>query len=81
MSAAAQAKVTGSGQISLPAALRRRWGVDRVLVVDRGDYALIRPMPDNVIEFLQGSVPTGGVGLDDIRAQERDADASREESR
>ncbi|MDP4689319.1 MAG: AbrB/MazE/SpoVT family DNA-binding domain-containing protein [Candidatus Nanopelagicales bacterium] len=81
MTAGAQAKVTSSGQISLPATLRRRWGVTRVLIVDRGDYALVRPMPDDVVAFLRGSVSASGQSLEDIRADERAADAQREESR
>ena len=75
------AKVTDSGQISLPATLRRRWGVQRVLVVDRGDYAIVRPMPDDIVTYLHGSLAPEGVRLEDIRAEERAADARREESR
>ncbi|MDP4714482.1 MAG: AbrB/MazE/SpoVT family DNA-binding domain-containing protein [Candidatus Nanopelagicales bacterium] len=81
MTAGARAKVTSSGQISLPATLRRRWGATRVLIVDRGDYALVRPMPDDVLAFLRGSVSASGQSLEDIRADERAADAQREESR
>ena len=81
MTMGAQAKVTSSGQISLPAALRRRWGADRVLVVDRGDYALVRPMPDDIVGFLRGSVPASGRSLEDIRADERAAEARREDLR
>lgn len=75
------AKVTSSGQISLPAAMRRRWGAGRVLVIDRGDYAIVRPLPDDIVEFLRGSVPAAGDRLEDIRADERRADSLREESR
>ena len=81
MNPGAQAKVTSSGQISLPAALRRRWGVERVLVVDRGDYALVRPMPDDIVGFLRGSVQGSGRTLEDIRADERAADTRREDLR
>ena len=75
------AKVTSSGQISLPAALRRRWGAGRVLVVDRGDYAIVRPLPEDIVGFLRGSVPASGRTLEDIRADERAADARREDLR
>lgn len=74
------AKVTSSGQISLPAALRRRWGAGRVLIVDRGDYAIVRPLPEDIVGFLRGSVPPDGGTLEDVRADERRADARREES-
>lgn len=75
------AKVTNSGQISLPAAIRRRWGAGRVLVVDRGDYAIVRPLPDDILGFLRGSVPRASVSLEEIRADERRADSRREEFR
>lgn len=75
------AKVTSSGQISLPAALRRRWGAGRVLVIDRGDYAILRPMPEDIVGFLRGSITPGETNLADIRAEERADEARREESR
>lgn len=81
MPSGVSAKVTNSGQISLPAALRRRWGAGRVLVVDRGDYAIVRPLPDDIVGFLRGSVPRAGESLEEIRADERRADSRREESR
>lgn len=81
MNVGLQAKVTDSGQISLPAALRRRWGVKRVLVIDRGDYAIVRPMPEDIVDFLRGSITTGGARLEEIRAEERVAGDLREESR
>ena len=80
MNPGVRAKVTSSGQISLPAALRRRWGADRVLVVDRGDYAIVRPMPDDIVDFLRGSVSASGGSLEGIRLAERAADSRREES-
>lgn len=76
-----QAKVTSSGQISLPAALRRRWASDRVLVIDRGDYAIVRPMPDDIVAFLRGSIPMDAASLEEIRAEERADESRREESR
>lgn len=75
------AKVTLNGQISLPAALRRRWHTDRVLVIDRGDYALVRPLPVDIIEALRGSVPADGESTEQIRAQEREAESARERDR
>lgn len=80
MTAGAQAKVTSSGQISLPAALRRRWGTERVLVVDRGDYAIVRPLPDDIVGLLRGSIPATDTDLELIRADERSAEARREVS-
>jgi bifunctional DNA-binding transcriptional regulator/antitoxin component of YhaV-PrlF toxin-antitoxin module len=63
--------VTGSGQISLPAPLRRRWHVDVVLVIDRGDYAVVRPVPADPIAALRGTHADDGPATDDARAAER----------
>lgn len=81
MTSATAAKVTLNGQISLPAALRRRWQADRVLVIDRGEYALVRPLPDDIVGSLRGSVPAEGGSVAEIRAQEREAEARREGDR
>lgn len=81
MTLGTQAKVTSSGQISLPASLRRRWASDRVLVIDRGDYAIVRPMPDDIVTFLRGSIPLGAARLEEIRAEERADEVRREVSR
>jgi hypothetical protein len=40
--------------VSLPAELRHRWGAGAVLVIDRGDYAIVRPIPEDVVAALQG---------------------------
>lgn len=74
-------KVTASGQISLPAQLRRRWQVDEVLVIDKGDYALIRPSPQDAVSQLRGSLPQSGLSTDDARAQEREFETRLEDER
>ena len=45
-------RVTSNGSISLPAAIRKRWGVGRVAVIDRGDLAVVRAVPDDPINYL-----------------------------
>ncbi|WP_405161163.1 AbrB/MazE/SpoVT family DNA-binding domain-containing protein [Nocardia sp. NBC_01499] len=71
---AAHAKVTGNGQISLPADLRHRWGASSVLVIDRGDYAIVRPIPDDPITALMGAHAGPGPDSEDARAAERAAE-------
>jgi bifunctional DNA-binding transcriptional regulator/antitoxin component of YhaV-PrlF toxin-antitoxin module len=68
---AARARVTASGQVSLPAALRRRWGAAAVLVIDKGGYAIVRPVPDDPIGTLRGSHAGAGPTTDEARAAER----------
>jgi bifunctional DNA-binding transcriptional regulator/antitoxin component of YhaV-PrlF toxin-antitoxin module len=48
--------VTRGGQISLPAEIRRRWGTKRVSVEDHGDYAVVRPVPDDPIAAAHGAL-------------------------
>jgi AbrB family looped-hinge helix DNA binding protein len=55
--------VTRGGQITLPAEVRRRWGSQRVLMLDRGDHVVVRPVPADPVDALRGSatfeVPDG----------------------
>jgi bifunctional DNA-binding transcriptional regulator/antitoxin component of YhaV-PrlF toxin-antitoxin module len=74
------AKVTASGQISLPAALRRRWSSAAVLVVDRGDYAIIRPLPVDPVTALKGAHAGPGPTTDEVRAAERHAEVRAEDT-
>lgn len=69
-----KAKVTRNGQISLPAELRRRWGSGAVLVIDRGSYAIVRPVPDDVVSALHGAHAGPGPTPDEARAAERARD-------
>lgn len=71
-----EAKITGSGQVSLPAALRKRWRATTVLVIDRGDYAIVRPIPADIPTALKGSLAGPGPNSDDARAEERAAEAN-----
>jgi bifunctional DNA-binding transcriptional regulator/antitoxin component of YhaV-PrlF toxin-antitoxin module len=50
------ARITAGGQISIPAAVRRRWGTRRVSIEDRGDSLVIAPLPEDVIAALRGSL-------------------------
>jgi bifunctional DNA-binding transcriptional regulator/antitoxin component of YhaV-PrlF toxin-antitoxin module len=77
MTVSTEAKVTSSGQISVPAPLRRRWHTDVVLVIDRGDYAVVRPVPADPITALRSTHASDGLSTDDVRAAERAADVSR----
>ena len=73
--------VDSIGEFSLPAQLRRSWQVDEVLVIDKGDYALVRLVPQDVVAELRGSLPPSGLSTDDARAQERELEARLEEER
>ncbi|MGH3926473.1 MAG: AbrB/MazE/SpoVT family DNA-binding domain-containing protein [Pseudonocardiaceae bacterium] len=78
---AVRTKVTSNGQVSLPAELRHRWRSPAVLVIDKGNYAIVRPIPDDPVSALRGSHAGTGPASDRVRADERAADAAREETR
>jgi bifunctional DNA-binding transcriptional regulator/antitoxin component of YhaV-PrlF toxin-antitoxin module len=75
------AKITASGQVSLPATLRRRWGASTVLVIDKGNYAIVRPLPDDPVAAVMGSHAVPGPSAEDARSRTRDEDAEREDGR
>jgi bifunctional DNA-binding transcriptional regulator/antitoxin component of YhaV-PrlF toxin-antitoxin module len=78
---ATRAKVTRNGQISLPAELRHRWGVGAVLVIDRGHYAIVRPIPEDIIGGLRGAHAGPGPTSEEARQADREAEADREDRR
>ena len=75
---AVRAKVTRNGQVSLPAELRRRWASGSVLVIDRGDYAIVRPIPAEPLQQLRGAHAGPGPSLEQARAAERATEAEHE---
>lgn len=76
-----QAKVTNSGQVSIPATIRRRWDTDAVLVMDCGDYVIVRPLPTDPIAALKGAYARSGPSSEEIRQMERQAEQDREVAR
>jgi bifunctional DNA-binding transcriptional regulator/antitoxin component of YhaV-PrlF toxin-antitoxin module len=47
--------ITSGGQLSIPARVRRRWGTRRVVLEDRGDYLVIKPLPDDPVAAVRGA--------------------------
>ena len=75
------AKVTTSGQVSLPAPVRKRWGTAQVVIEDEGDRVVVRPLPDDPIAAACGSLKRGGASSEAIRARERVAETTRQRRR
>ena len=75
--ASIEAKVTRNGQMSLPAELRHRWGAGSVLVIDRGEYAIVRPIPSDTVAALRGAHAGPGPRTEDARASDRADDHGR----
>lgn len=74
-------KITSGGQISIPAAVRRRWGVSELEIEDLGDRLVLRPAVSDPIEAafgaFAGRIPPSG----SLRAQAREDEAAAEERR
>lgn len=66
------ASISRGGQVSIPADIRHRWGVSRVVVVDHGDAIELRPIPDDPIGAALGSLRSPGPTVDEIRERLRD---------
>lgn len=75
------AKVTAGGQVSLPAAVRKRWNTAQVVLQDQGDHVVVRPLPDDPIAAACGSLSRRGGDVAAVRAAERRAGAAREKQR
>lgn len=74
------AHVSRGGQVSIPAAIRHRWDTDTLLLEDRGDEVLLRPLPRDPLAAAVGSIPLpDGLTSDELRARARrdDAETSR----
>jgi hypothetical protein len=52
-----------------------------VLVIDRGDYAIVRPIPDDPVEELRGAYAAPGPASDAARAADRAAEAASDDRR
>ena len=75
-------KISGNGQVSIPADARSRWQADRVLVVDLGDYVLMRPLTgDDPVGELRGKYAGVGLDTDTMRKNARRDESRRERSR
>ena len=78
MSSTSIMKVTGNGQVSIPAATRSRWNAERVIVVDLGDRGVMRPLPDDQVRDLRGKYKDRLPTSDSIRQEDRQLDAADE---
>lgn len=47
-------RITGAGQVSIPAEVRHRWGTSTVAIEDEGDRIVLRPVPDDPVAALRG---------------------------
>ena len=73
--------ISKGGQISIPAAVRRRWRTQRLLVEDQGDALVLRPIPADPIGAAVGSLAGPGPSGAEMRALVREEEALADERR
>jgi AbrB family looped-hinge helix DNA binding protein len=70
---------TVKGQIVIPAELRRKYGIKagtKITVTDNGDAIILKPVTEETLKRLQGSLK--GKGVLKALMDERSRDAERE---
>ena len=60
-------RITKGGQISIPAAIRHRWGTSTVALEDHGDRVVIEPAADDPIAAAEGALAAEFGRLDVVR--------------
>ena len=66
---------TAKGQIVIPARLRRKYGIKegtRIIISDNGDSIILKPMTEQYLKKLQGSLK--GTGALQVLVVERHKD-------
>jgi AbrB family looped-hinge helix DNA binding protein len=71
------ARISRRGQVSIPASVRNRWGTERVMIEDRGDALILRPLPDDPIGAALDLFSAGWPSTDEIRNQLRQEEAAQ----
>jgi bifunctional DNA-binding transcriptional regulator/antitoxin component of YhaV-PrlF toxin-antitoxin module len=73
--------VSRNGQVSIPAEARARWRARRVVVVDFGDRVVMRPLPDDPVDDLEGKYGGRGPAVDQVRRRARREESARASDR
>jgi bifunctional DNA-binding transcriptional regulator/antitoxin component of YhaV-PrlF toxin-antitoxin module len=79
----ARMRISKGGQISIPAAIRHRWGTSTVAIDDQGDRLVIEPAADDPIAAAEGALAAEFTGLDSnrLRRAAREDEMAAEERR
>lgn len=73
--------ISRGGQVSIPASVRHRWRTGTVVLEDRGDHLIIRPVADDPIAAAEGSLAAefGQIDVAVLRQAARQDEAAAEE--
>lgn len=76
-------KISKGGQISIPAAIRNRWGTSTLALTDEGERVVLEPFPDDPIAAAEGALADelGNVDVAVLRSIAREDEAAAEERR
>jgi AbrB family looped-hinge helix DNA binding protein len=68
--------ITTGGQISIPAAVRRRWGTATLTLDDQGERLILEPAPEDPVAAAEGALAAefGGLDLARLRRRAREDD-------
>lgn len=79
----ARTKISKGGQISIPAAIRRRWGTSTVALDDQGDRLVIEPAADDPIVAAEGALAAefGRIDVAALRSVAREDERTAEDHR
>jgi len=58
-------KISKGGQVSIPAAIRHRWGTATLALTDEGERIVLEPAPDDPIAAAEGALADELAGVDD----------------
>jgi AbrB family looped-hinge helix DNA binding protein len=67
-------KISKGGQISIPAAIRHRWGTSTVALEDQGNRIVLEPAADDPIAAAEGALAEefGALDLAELRSRARE---------
>ncbi len=74
-----RATISQGGQVQVPADIRRRWGTREVVLDERGNSLVIRPLPDDPISAALTLLAGPGPSSETILRQTRDEEAEIED--
>jgi bifunctional DNA-binding transcriptional regulator/antitoxin component of YhaV-PrlF toxin-antitoxin module len=73
--------ISNGGQVSVPAAVRKRWRTRTVLAEDRGDHIVLRPVPDDPVAAAVGvfAAQIGVLGSEEAKRLDREEELDAQE--
>jgi AbrB family looped-hinge helix DNA binding protein len=77
MTMRARMKISKGGQISIPAAIRHRWGTSTVVLDDQGERLVIEPAPDDPVAAAEGALTAEFGAIDVVRLRRAARDDER----